>query len=212
MERYFGTYQTFQTASRKDAAALLGSDNLVGDRFTVDCTIDGGVQKAWLVNKFGQRVGYFDPSFSRELSLLRAGDMNIVALLSFVAFTEQPEPGHYWGEAAVVAYSKRDDAAFGPFVDQVAKLIGQGIRPALSLRDEGVQRVLESQGSWVPSDRVPLPQKQKGMAILKRRRSFTDSLVEQGRKGNKGCYLLSWAFLLALVAATIFGLKSCGVF
>lgn len=212
MERYFGTYQTFQTASRKDAAGLLGSDNLIGDRYTIDCTIENGVQKAWLVNKFGARIGYFDPDFSRQLSLLKAADMTLVGMLSFVAFTEHPEPGHYWGEAAVVAFPTADNAIFDTFVNGCADLIGKGIRPKLSLGEEGVDRIVESEGTWIPADRVPMPQKEKGMAILKRRKSFTDALVEEGRKGNKGCYLLSWALLLALVAAVVFGLKSCGVF
>lgn len=212
MERYFGTYQTFQTASRKDAAGLLGSDNLIGDRYTIDCTIENGMQKAWLVNKFGARIGYFDPDFSRQLSLLKAADMTLVGMLSFVAFTEHPEPGHYWGEAAVVAFPTADNAIFDTFVNGCADLIGKGIRPKLSLGEEGVDRIVESEGTWIPADRVPMPQKEKGMAILKRRKSFTDALVEEGRKGNKGCYLLSWALLLALVAAVVFGLKSCGVF
>lgn len=212
MERYFGTYQTFRTASRKDAAALLGSDNLVGDRYTIDCTIEEGIQKAWLVNRFGARVGYFDPSFSRELSLMRAGDMTMIGILSFVAFTEQPEPGYYWGEAAVIAFDPHHAESFEKFTAGAATLIGKGIRPKLSLGEEGVERIEESGGTWIPADRVPLPQKEKGMAILKRRRSFTDALVEEGRKGNKGCYLLSWGLLLALVATAVLGLKSCGVF
>ena len=65
MERYFGTYQTFRTASRQEAAALLGSDNLVGDEYTIDCVLEEGEHKAWMVNRFGARVGYFDPGFSR---------------------------------------------------------------------------------------------------------------------------------------------------
>lgn len=212
MERYFGTYQTFQTASRKDAAALLGSDNLVGDQYAIECTIESGVQKAWLVNRFGSRIGYFGPDFSRQLSLLRAQDLTLVGILSFVAFSEQPEPGEYWGEAAVIAYDARDQKAFTCFVEGVGILIGKGIRPALAFDGAAIERIVETQGAWLPTDRVPLPEKKKGMAILKRQRSITDSLVEKGRQGNKGCYLLSWAFLLALVGSLIFGLKACGLF
>ena len=212
MERYFGTYQTFQTASRKDAAALLGSNNLVGDQYAIECTIESGVQKAWLVNRFGSRIGYFDPDFSRQLSLLRAQGLTLVGILSFVAFSEQPEPGEYWEEAAVIAYDARDQKAFTCFVEGVGTLIGKGIRPALTFDGAAVERIAETQGAWLPTDRVPLPEKKKGMAILKRQRSMTDRLVEKGRQGNKGCYLLSWAFLLALVGSLIFGLKACGLF
>lgn len=211
MERYFGTYQTFQTASRKEAGALMGSDNLVGDTFSVDCTIDKEGQKAWIVNRFGKRIGYFDADFSRELSLKKAQGMEIVAILSFVAFSEQPEPGHYWGNVAVIAYDPREKA-FPVFVDKIAQLIAKGIRPKIDFDSSAVDEIISSEGTWTPTEREPMPQKQKGMAILKQRRSLTDTLVEQGRKGNKGCYLLSWAFLLGIVAAIIFGLKSCGLF
>lgn len=212
MERYFGTYQTFRTASKKEAAALVGSDNLIGDCYSIDCTIEQGIQKAWLVNRFGSRVGFFDPDFSRELNLKKAQGMTLTGVLSFVAFSEDPEPGEYWGNAAIIGYDPADAATMETFIKGVAGLIAKGIRPKLSFEGYGVDQIFESGGTWLPSDRVPLPEKQRGMAILKKRRSLTDSLVEQGRAGNKGCYILSWAFLLAIVALIIFGLKACGVF
>ncbi len=190
----------------------MGSDNLVGDRYAIECTLEQGEHKAWLVNRFGAHIGYFDADFSRTLSLKQAQGMTLVGILSFVAFSEQPEPGEYWGDAAVIGFNPADKAVFNRFIEGIASLIGKGTRPELDFEGAAADRICESQGSWLPSNRVPLPEKQKGMAILKRRRSFTDNLVEQGRSGNKGCYVLSWAFLLGLVALAIFGLKSCGVF
>ena len=212
MERYFGTYQAFKTPSKKDAADLMGPNNLVGDRYSVNCTLEDGVHRAWLVNRFGARVGYFEEDFSRKLSLLAADEMELVALLSFVAFSEQPEPGEYWGQMAVIAFAAAYAEEFGPFVADASKLLAKGIRPKLDFGAAGAEKVIESKGSWMPSEREPMPAKEKGMAILKSRRGFTDGLVEAGRSGNKGCYILSWAFLLALVAAVIVGLKACGAF
>ena len=67
MERYFGTYQTFRTVSKKDAALLMGSNTLVGDRYRINLTMDEGVHRAWLINKFNETIGYFDDGFSRGL-------------------------------------------------------------------------------------------------------------------------------------------------
>lgn len=212
MERYFGTYQTFQTVSKKEAAVLMGSNTIVGDRYRIDLTMENGVHRGWLVNKFEERIGYFNDTFSRELSLKVAEGMQLVGILSFVAFSETPEPGEYWGQAAVIAYNPNEGETFNQFVNGICGLIGKGIRPRLSLGDSAVDEIVASKGTWLPSDREPLPEKQRGMALLKTRRGFIDSLVEAGRKGNKGCYLLSWAFLLGLVAVIIVGLKSCGVF
>lgn len=212
MERYFGTYQTFRTVSKKDAAVLMGSNTLVGDRYRINLTMDGGAHRAWLINKFNETIGYFDDSFSRELSLFAAEGLELVGILSFVAFTETPEPGEYWGQAAVIGYSPHYAEEFNQFIDGVCGLIGKGIRPKLALKGSAVDEIITSNGTWLPSEREPLPEKQRGMALLKTRRGFIDGLVEAGRTGNKGCYILSWAFLLALVAAIIIGLKSCGVF
>lgn len=212
MERYFGTYQTFQTVSKKDAAVLMGSNTLVGDRYRIDLTMEQGSHRAWLINKFGERIGYFDGSFSRELSLLSAEGLELVGILSFVAFSETPEPGEYWGQAAVIGYSPSYAAEFDRFIDGICGLIGKGIRPKLSLQGSAIDEIIATGGTWLPSEREPLPEKQRGMALLKTRRGFIDGLVEAGRSGNKGCYFLSWAFLLAVVAAIIIGLKSCGVF
>lgn len=212
MERYFGTYQTFRTVSKKDAAVLMGSNTLVGDRYRINLTMDEGVHRAWLINKFNETIGYFDDSLSRELSLLAAEGLELVGILSFVAFTETPEPGEYWGQAAVIGYSPHHAEEFNQFIDGICGLIGKGIRPKLALKGSAVDEIINSNGTWLPSEREPLPEKQRGMALLKTRRGFIDGLVEAGRTGNKGCYILSWAFLLALVAAIIIGLKSCGVF
>ena len=212
MERYFGTYQTFRTVSKKDAAVLMGSNTLVGDRYRINLTMDEGVHRAWLINKFNETIGYFDDSFSHELSLLAAEGLELVGILSFVAFTEAPEPGEYWGQAAVIGYSPHCSEEFNQFIDGICGLIGKGIRPKLALKGSAVDEIIDSNGTWLPSEREPLPEKQRGMALLKTRRGFIDGLVEAGRTGNKGCYILSWAFLLALVAAIIIGLKSCGVF
>lgn len=212
MERYFGTYQTFRTVSKKDAALLMGSNTLVGDRYRINLTMDEGVHRAWLINKFYETIGYFDDGFSRELSLFAAEGLELVGILSLVAFTETPGPGEYWGQAAVIGYSPHYAEEFNRFIDGVCGLIGKGIRPKLALKGPAVDEIINSNGTWLPSEREPLPEKQRGMALLKTRRGFIDGLVEAGRTGNKGCYILSWAFLLALVAAIIIGLKSCGVF
>ena len=77
----------------------------MGDRYRINLTMDEGVHRAWLINKFNETIGYFDDSFSRELSLFAAEGLELVGILSFVAFTETPEPGEYWGQAAVIGYS-----------------------------------------------------------------------------------------------------------
>lgn len=212
MDQYFGTYQTFETVSKKDAAVLLGADNLVGDRYTIEIELDGDAHKAWLISRFDQRIGFFDGNFSRRLSILKANGLELTAILSFVAYTDMPEPGHYWGEMAVIAYNLAHKEAFERFITTVCTRMFDNVRTRVNFDAEGVERIISSGGSWVPEQTVPMPSKKKGTVIMKSKRSVSEKLIEQGRKGNKGCYVVSWAFIIALVAALLFGLKACGVF
>lgn len=212
MDQYFGTYQTFETVSKKDAAVLLGADNLVGDRYTIEIELDGDAHKAWLISRFDQRIGFFDGKFSRRLSILKANGLELTSILSFVAYTDMPEPGHYWGEMAVIAYNPAHKEAFERFITTVCTRMFDNVRTRVNFDAEGVERIISSGGSWVPEQTVPMPSKKKGTVIMKSKRSVSEKLIEQGRKGNKGCYVVSWAFIIALVAALLFGLKACGVF
>ena len=57
---YTGFYARFDTPSKKDAAVLLGADNLVGDLFDVEFVTEEGTAVAWIVNRFGHRVAFLD--------------------------------------------------------------------------------------------------------------------------------------------------------
>ena len=212
MDQYFGTYHRFDTPSKKDAALLLGADNLVGDMYDIEFVTESGQRAAWLRNRFGAKIGFFDADFSRQLSVSVARGWTVQAVLSFVAYTDRPAPGRYWGEAAVICFDPALEDAFGPFVDNLSRRLADGVRPEVELGEQGVAKVVESKGSWAPAKHVPFPEKETGTAIMKSRRKMSEKLIEQGRKGNKGCYAVSWAFLLLLVMAVLFGLKSCGVF
>lgn len=207
---YFGSYARFETVSKEDAAQLLGADNLVGDIFEIEFITAERENIAWLKNRFGARVGFFDSKTSRELSIYEARGWKLRAILSHIAYSELPEPGIYWGEAALLCY--RPDGFFDSFVENVSKKITEGVRPDVKLTEEGINRIFESEGEWSPSKTIPLPKLSPGNAYIKTRRSISERLIEQGRRRNKGCYFVSWVFLLGLVAALIFGLRACGVF
>ena len=211
-ERYFGTYARFDTLSKKDAAALLGADNLIGDVFEIVFQTEHGVSTAWMKNRFGGLIGFFDAAFSRKLNVLAARGWKLQAVLSFVAFTDRPEPGHYWGQAAVICFDPTLEQAFGPFIASTAQRLSDGVRSEVDLGEQGVEQVVSSNGTWTPKKTVAFPAKEAGTVIMKSRRKMSEKLIEQGRKGNKGCYAVSWLFLLLLVALALFGLKSCGVF
>lgn len=212
MTDYFGRYADFATASKKDSGVLLGADNSVGDVYQLKVHDFEGEQRAWLENAFGQRIGFLDAELSRKIRTLQAEGLETKAVLSFIAFTDHPDDGRYWGQVALVCYKSSDASIFEGFLNTVSKRMGEGLRTNVDLGAEGLSKLRESGGTWVPAQTVPLPETEKGTAFLKRRRKPIERLVDQGRKGNKGCYVVSWVFLLVAVALIMFGLHSCGAF
>ena len=157
-------------------------------------------------------VKQFNEKTAKQVDLCNAKGWKTVALLACVAFKEEPKPGEYWGQVAIISYDPVHEDAFSTFVKTIGNELGKGIRPALDLGNSGISRVLESKGAWVPTGRVPLPKLKKGSAFIKTERTTTDKLVNQARKTRVGCTIISWAIIIIFVVAVIFAMKSCGMF
>lgn len=232
MEDYFGTYHIFQVYSKDDAAQLMSADNLIGDLYDIQIELNEGKHEAWLVNRFNQRTGCFDPCFSRKLSILNANGLTLKASLSLVGYTERsPEAkkseqkenagnskdedsaterneSGYWGEAAVFGFKETHRESFDPFMRNVSDKLKEGIRPRIDLGDEGFRQVVSSRGSWTPDQKEPKPRQQRGTVVMKDHLTLSDKVVEQGRQGNKGCYLISWIFIVGIALGGLVLLKS----
>ncbi|MDO5334550.1 MAG: hypothetical protein Q4F23_00495 [Coriobacteriia bacterium] len=212
---YHGSYVRFKTQEQEKAVAFLGLDNAVGDHYEIRTKYEEGERTDWIVNAFDVEMGELDPKFADTLDLIRAKGWNVEAVLSFVAFQEArgDEPGYYWGEVAVVAWDSRYDKAFETFIDKLDKSLGDGIRPDIKLGSKALEALVDAQGDYLPSGRVPLPKKKKGMAFVKTERSANEKLAAQARKGNKGCLAASWIFVIALVCVIAYAIyRFSGVF
>lgn len=211
-DRFLGRYVRFETPSKRDAAMLLGADNLVGDAFEIVFRTEEGTSLAWLQNRFGSLVGYFDEALSRELRILDARGWKLQGFLSLVVYSDDPKPGCYWGEVALLCYDPRYEAACAVFAQAFAKKLAGGTRLDIELGEQGFDQVISSNGSWLPKDKVPLPQLSASSVIMKSHINLTERLIEESRKGNKGCYAATILFFLALIGLFLLALKSCGVF
>ena len=200
---YEGYYARFDTPDKAVGSMLMGPDHLVGDDYEVFFKTEEGRVVAWVRNKFGAETGFFDVDTSRKLQLANAREMAIRAVLSYVAYSDEPDPGLYWGQMAVFCFAPRYAAEMNAFIDRVAARIGEGTRPAIDLGSQAVSKVVDDP-SWFPTETMPLPQKEAGMAVLKDHRSMSEKMIEQGRAGNKGCYAVSIAFIVIVVLAIIY--------
>lgn len=210
--RYFGMYARFDLMEPTDAGFLVGADCLVGDEFTIDLEMEDGKHIAYLSNKFGKRLVHFDAKTSRRLSVFVARGWKVRALLSFVAFTEKNDRSYHWGEMAVIANDPVYNEAFDAWSANVGKTLGEGRRPDVNLSTAGIQQVIDTNGTWIPATSAPYPTEKHGTAIIKKKLSASEKMIEQGRKKNPGCYVISWAFIIACVVGLVFLVKSCGLF
>ena len=208
---YSGFYAQFDSPNKATGSLLMGPDNLVGDEFEVFFKTEDESVVAWLKNKFGAEIGFFDPDASRKLQLANARNQTIKALLSFVAYTDTPDSGMYWGEMAVFCFNPAYEKEMQAFVDRCGLKMMEGVRPNIDLGRNAIEKIFNEE-NWVPVENVPLPKKETGMAILKSSRSISEKMIEQGRARNKGCYAVSIIFIVVVIAAIVFGLHAMGLF
>lgn len=211
MERYEGFYARFDTPSKQVGSLMMGADDLVGNAYAVSLKNEDGRMVAWVANKFGDERGFFDEQTSQAIQLALARGQEVQALLAYVAYSDEPEPGIYWGEMAVFCFDPLMGDTIRPFIDRVGQRLGEGVRPKISLGTDGLRKLGEDP-AWMPSENLPLLKMPKGSAVIKDHLSIGDKMVEQGRARNKGCYAISWIFIIALVALLAFlGLSIFGV-
>lgn len=204
-QSYEGFYAQYDTPSKKVGSLLMGADTLVGDDLKVDFRTEDGKVTVWLLNKFDAEVGFLDAEGSRKLQLANARGQKIRVLLSFVAYSDEPDPGHYWGEVAVICFNPAYSTEMDAFADRVGARMADGLRLDVNLGAAAVKKIFD-EPEWVPTDTVALPKKKNGMAVLKDHQSISEKMIEQGRAKNKGCYAVSWVFIIVLVAAAAYGI------
>ena len=208
---YSGFYARFEAPTKKIAGILTGADTLVGDEFEVFFKVEDGITSAWVKNRFGAEIGFFDADATRKMQLASARGMQIHALLSFVAYSDSPAPGIYWGEMAIICYEDDGSGVFSSFVANVAAKLCDGVRTDINLGSQDIAK-LQSDPNGLPKGTIFLPETSKGSAILKSKRMFSEKVVEQGRRGNIGCYIGSFVILAAAIALILWAMHSCVVF
>lgn len=214
LDVYSGEYAKFFAAA-EDGIDFMGADNLVGDKYVIDIRDEAGGYKAYLVNRFGKDIGYLENRMVRPIQIAQAKGWNTCAFLSFVAFTQgtsEENPGYYWGQMAVLCYDPKIAPAMEVFEPRLAAKMADGARPQVDFGAQSVDKLVNNPGEWFPADKAARPKLDKNSSIVKDHRTPNERLIEESRKGNKGCYVLSYAFIIAVIALVIWGLHSCGVF
>ncbi len=195
--RYFGEYATFVPADKPSGELLQGADFVIGEELEIEFR----GEEAWLKNRFGADAGKLDATVARRLRVCAAREWTCKAVLSAVAFSSEPDPGFYWGQAALVCFDPLYAEAFDAWLEAVRAKVADGARVQVALTEPEVDKVLESRGTWLPAGRaeVPFPEEGKSV-ILKDHRTFSENMIELGRQRKLGCLVVGWVFNIALIA------------
>ncbi len=213
-DTFYGTYIRFTTNSNSEGALLTGADNLVGDELSFAFEQDEkGNDCVILSNKFGKRIGKLAPEETSHLQVLSARGWTIRMVLSLVVAAQGQDGIDYWGEVLLLCNDARNNDAFDVFATNVKTMLQEGIRPNIDLGTQGINQVIKSNGNWKPTQRAPKPKLNKKEVILKDKLSAKEKLIEDGRKGNRGCFFVSVVFdavvifgIVALLAHFVFHL------
>ncbi len=82
-------------------------------------------------------------------------------MLSFTAYSEEPEPGEYWGQVALIAFAPRYAEEFNVFLKAFAKAAGDGSRPDPKLSNDSIVSVLANPAEWKPSSKIKNPARRR---------------------------------------------------
>lgn len=197
---YFGEYVRFSTSDKKVGAALAGPDNAVGDIGTIEFVLDDSKrQVAWLKNPYGQLVGFLNNHDSYNAAVMAAKGWELHYVLSFTAYSEEPEPGEYWGQVALIAFAPRYTEEFNVFLKAFAKAAGDGLRPDPKLSNDSIVSVLANPAEWKPSSKIKsrarrthcnLERPSQRARLHARRRSFQKGRLLHRKLGlySSGCH------------------------
>ncbi|MDR3307595.1 MAG: hypothetical protein LBS58_01685, partial [Coriobacteriales bacterium] len=129
---------------------------------------------------------------------------NVTVMLSLVIYEELGN--RFTGELACMCYDPVLGLPLEQFVKNITYRLTKGTHPGLVLTQEQFMRVIESNGAWYLTKDAPLPERPKGSIIFKRRKIWSEYLVEAAVKGNIGCKVAGTVFWVLFAAAVLFAL------
>lgn len=204
---YFGTYTTFNTDDKKEAGILMGADCIVGDIYDIVVKVEDGRSVPWVQNRFGRIIGHID-DFNAVQNILfaQAKGWELHAILVTVLYSDEPKPGHYWCNIIVMCFDPAYSGAFRTFMKNIGRKVANGTHPTVDLGGQGAQKVIDTDGSWIPNTRVPRFTYRPGTAVVKEGITINERLIELARSRNVGCMVVGWAFIFFLVLLAVFAI------
>ncbi|NLG10784.1 MAG: hypothetical protein GX562_04570 [Coriobacteriaceae bacterium] len=200
---YQGFYIRFEPDSAQGKRALAGSEGIVGSRLSAvlcenepGCCGHGIELKALSGTSLVVLVGQ---EAERIITAIQAG-WNVNTYLSLVVFSKEKDS--FWAEAACILFNSEQEGPLKNFTKNIVYRINRGTHPGLELNQEQFIHIIESNGNWYLTKDMPLPALKQGEIIYRRRKVWSEYLVEAAASGKVGCKaaaILFWLIILVVV-------------
>lgn len=194
---YGAHYLTFYPHGKEGENFLGSSDGVIGTALTLKEANDG----LGFYSYDGRRIAEFeDESLSQALQK----GWTIRCLLAYSVY--KAEDKTIYGAAACFYYDPSDPEitkALEAFIARTVERINHRAHFNLKLSQEHFTRIIESQGRWFLIKEEPWPKLPKGSVYYRRRRTFSDRMIDAANRGNKGCLVASWLSMFVIIAGII---------
>ena len=199
-----GFYIRFEPDSAQGKRALAGSEGIVGSRlaaalyeneqscggYDVKLKALSGTSLVVLKGKEAERI---------ETAIQAGWNVNIH--LSLAVFSKERDS--FWAEAACILFNSEQEEPLKNFTKNIVYRLSRGTHPGLELNQEQFVHVIESNGDWYLTKDLPLPTLEQGEIIYRRRKVWSEYLVEAAASGKVGCKVAAILFWLIIVVVVI---------
>jgi hypothetical protein len=211
---YDGFYLPLIPAGKDGVAYLAGAEGIIGSDIRLEKTAASSgaatgvpapddLPRVTLALQTidGATITQLDAESSQRINAFLVAGWQVRCVLSLVTFNADSRG--FAGEFACLCYNLAAEPAHAEalktFIANIVERITVGDHPGLHLTQQQLIHVLESNGAWYLTKAVPLPERSRGWAIYKRKKSPTEYLVAAALRRNKGCLIGSWVGLFVLI-------------
>jgi hypothetical protein len=201
-EVYQGFYADFTPQSEEGARYLSGVEGIIGSTLKLERFEDALA----FVAHDGQQIALLEGAVATWLEVLLERGWVIRCVLASIIYSAGEKS--FTGNFACLSYSPQleDEVkqSLETFIGNITHRVASATRPKLELTQEQFVRVIESKGTWFLTREEPWPELPKGSVVYRRRRTFSDRLINIALEGNRGCVVASWVATVIIIGAAIF--------
>jgi len=195
-DSYVAFYQEFSPEGDRGKRFIIGFEGIIG------ATIDSRATKIGreLLGFDGSVVANVSGREYQRLNSLEQSGWTVECRMAISLYRANQR--EFFAEALWVAYDSslgEDSLAIKAFIENVSDRLATGIRPNVELSQEQFERILSSHGRWHHTENIPLHRLPTGVLVHRRKRSFSEWLIQIALKHRAASNIATLILLVAII-------------